>query len=243
MEAEQITLPSGKTATLAATHTLTAANDSTIKVVPVTAPKPVILFIGGAGDQQSYYFQGAFHNINYAAEQLLAPLDQRFSKGAYVVRVMGYNDSKGESDIQKNIKAFIPTKSSPIYIVGHSLGGWNGAHLSTILADEGYNVQMLVTLDPVGEGFWVWVGSDIYKSKPAPVAKIWINIRANPSQPDTSDSVANFGERWTVTSGPSINTSVNLNHAVAWAMFVAPIQGGQSARDLMLDAITRNLQR
>ncbi|WP_241000250.1 hypothetical protein [Pseudomonas viridiflava] len=32
MEAEQVILPNGKTATLAKTHTLTAANDSTVKL-------------------------------------------------------------------------------------------------------------------------------------------------------------------------------------------------------------------
>ncbi|WP_318654567.1 hypothetical protein [Pseudomonas sp. MWU13-2100] len=73
MEAEQITLPSGKTATLAATHTLTAVNDSITTVVPVATPKPVILFIGGAGDQHSYYFQGAFHDIEYAAQHRSQP--------------------------------------------------------------------------------------------------------------------------------------------------------------------------
>lgn len=237
MEAEQITLPSGKTATLAMTHTLTAANNTTLKVVPVTAAKPVIFFIGGAADQEPYYFQGAFHNIEHAAADLLPFLDKRFGADAYVSRTIGYNASRGHSDIQKNVKAFIPKKSSPVYIVGHSLGGWNGAHLSTILADDGYNVEMLVTLDPVGEGFWVWVGSDIYMSKPNPIAKTWINIRANSQHPDGSDGVASFGKRWTVVSGPAINAVVDLHHAMAGSIFMAPIQGGRCARDIMYDSL------
>lgn len=37
-----------------------------------------------------------------------------------------------------------------------------------------------------------------YLLRPEPVAETWINIRANSSKPDSSDSVADFGERWNI---------------------------------------------
>ncbi|WP_236443175.1 hypothetical protein [Pseudomonas syringae] len=78
MEAEQVSLPSGKTASLAKAHTLTAANDSTVKTVLVVTKKAIVFFIGGAADQEKYYFQGAFHNIDGAKNIL----DQRIGSNS-----------------------------------------------------------------------------------------------------------------------------------------------------------------
>ena len=64
----------------------------------------------------------------------------------------------------------IADKDIPIYIVDHSLGGWNGAHLSQILADKGYKIKILVTLDPVGVGTIVRTISSVYFGTPNPKA-------------------------------------------------------------------------
>ncbi len=48
------------------------------------------------------------------------------------------------------------------------------AYLSRILSKANYKIKFLITLYPVGEGFWVWLGSDIYKSEPLPIAETWI---------------------------------------------------------------------
>ncbi|WP_241088644.1 hypothetical protein [Pseudomonas viridiflava] len=101
MEAEQVILPNGKTATLAKTHTLTAANDSTVKTVPIATKKAIVFFIGGAADQEKYYFQGAFHNIDGARNIL----DQRISANSklsskYTSWLRSYKDAKGAGDIQ-----------------------------------------------------------------------------------------------------------------------------------------------
>jgi hypothetical protein len=238
MAAEQVVLPSGKTASLATTHTLTAANDPAVKSVPVAEKKAIVFFIGGAADQEKYYFQGAFHNIDDARNILdkrvsaIKPLSKKYTSWA-----KSYNDAKGSSDIQTNFITNIPSKSCPIYIVGHSLGGWNGAHLSRILSEAGYTVKFLVTLDPVGQGFWVWVGSDIYKSEPSPIAETWINVRAISSQPDSSDGVAKFGEHWIITDGPTMNKTMDIHHASADWMFIEPVQGTKSACDLIFDSI------
>lgn len=95
----------------------------------------------------------------------------------------------------------------------------------------------LVTLDPVGEGFLVWVGSDIYFSEPTPVAETWINIRTNASTPDQSDCVADFRERWIIEAGPTINKTIDKHHASADWMFFESVQGTKSACDLIFDSI------
>lgn len=38
-----------------------------------------------------------------------------------------------------------------------------------------------------------------------------------------SDGVADFGEQWTVKTGPSINVELNIHHADALRMFRTPI--------------------
>lgn len=237
-EAEQVDLPSGKTASLATAHTLTVVADPTVKSVPVAEKKAIVFFIGGAADQEKYYFQGANNNINYARNILdkrinaIKPLSKKYTSWP-----KSYNDARGSGDIQTHFITNIPSKSCPVYIVGHSLGGWNGAHLSRILSEAGYTIKFLVTLDPVGEGFWVWMGSDIYKSEASPIAETWINIRANSSKPDPSDGVADIGGRWIMTDGPTMNKTADIHHAWADWMFIEPVQGTKSACDLIFDSI------
>lgn len=96
---------------------------------------------------------------------------------------------------------------------------------------------MLVTLDPVGEGFLVWLGSDIYFSEPEPKAKNWINIRAAPSSPDASDDVADFGERWIVTSGPNVNETIDEHHRFADKIFLKKLSDKKSAFDHVKESI------
>ena len=151
--------------------------------------------------------------------------------------MVGLQRGQGKKDIQRHVLSLIPYKSCPVYIVGHSLGGWNGAHLTKIMSEWGYRVQMLITLDPVGEGALVWLGSDIYRERPEPVAADWINIKATPTQRDPSDGVADFGEKWLISCGPSLNANVDANHADALGLFTARIDGNKSASDLLLESI------
>lgn len=237
-QAEKIVLSNGKTACVAKTHTLTPVNDAVVTTVPVAEKKAVVFFIGGAADQESYYFQGANRNVDYARAFLddkIGTNKTLLAKTSIVSK--GYNTAKGTGDIQTHFIDNIPNKSCPIYIVGHSLGGWNGAHLSRILSEAGYIVKFLVTLDPVGQGFLVWLGSDIYLSEPSPVAETWINILADSKNPDSSDSVADFGERWIICAGPTTNKTANIHHASADRMFIEPVQGTKSACDLIFESI------
>lgn len=208
-------------------------------------PKDVVaFFIGGAGDKESYYFSGTPHgNVTVAQAELDSRIANAGKGEFYQSHYLGYNEVRGEDDIQEKVLNVIPSKSTPIYIIGHSLGGWNGAHLSQILSDKGYDVAILVTLDPVGEGFWVWLGSDIYRTTPTPKAQFWINIRATPTKPDQSDGVADLGEQWIVTKGPNMNYTIDANHYNAGIMFRSRLGQGPSAADLVFNAIINYMRR
>ncbi|MFI8744378.1 alpha/beta hydrolase [Pseudomonas sp. NPDC077186] len=242
MEAQKIILPNGKEATLAASPTLTPSDNQAPKVVEASNCRVVVFFIGGAGDKESYYFAGAYHNIELAHDYFKGRVKSAGYLGFYASHYLGYSDVRGGWDIDKNVYKGIPDKSAPVYIVGHSLGGWNGAHLSKILSEKGYKVEMLITLDPVGEGALVWLGSDIYFSKPEPVSGYWINIRAVPKRPDSSDSVANFGEQWQVVTGPDINARMDINHADALSMFRNSVRDGASASDILFESVVSYIE-
>ncbi|MGY4819141.1 alpha/beta hydrolase [Pseudomonas chlororaphis subsp. piscium] len=239
MEASTITSANGKPVKLKAEHTLTDKKDKSDKVVPIESTKAIVFFVGGAGDKESFYFSGPYKNIE-AAQKLLDDRTRELARqGRYRSSWLGYNEIRGKKDIQKHVLNIIPYKSCPIYIVGHSLGGWNSGHLTSIMTEWGYTIKMLVTLDPVGEGMLVWMGADIYASAPTPVAEQWINVRAAPSVPDSSDGVANFGEKWLMTSGPDLNVDMDVNHANAAAMFINPIAGQQSICDRLIASLNK----
>jgi pimeloyl-ACP methyl ester carboxylesterase len=224
----------------AGTSTTTTIENKRRTEIAVKVKKKVIAFwIGGAGDKESYYFSGPFHNVRDARDLFESKIVDLEKRDLYSSYYLDYSEAKGFLDVKEYATGNIPDKTTPVYIVGHSLGGWNGAHLSAVLSKKGYNVEMLITLDPVGEGALVYVGSDIYRSKPEPASKFWVNIRATPKKPDQSDSVAEFGERWTVTSGPALNYIADINHYNAKKMFLAPLKDTKSAADLMHESIRK----
>ncbi|MDR9862309.1 MULTISPECIES: alpha/beta hydrolase [Pseudomonas] len=239
MAGETVTCEKGNNYKLHKEHALTDKKDVSVKAVPVESTKAIVVFIGGAGDKERYYFSGPYENILEARKDFDERTRTLKNEGKYKSEWLGYNEVRGKQDIQRHVLSLIPYKSCPVYIVGHSLGGWNGAHLTKIMSAWGYRVQMLITLDPVGEGAFVWLGSDIYFDRPEPVAADWINIKAMPSKRDPSDGVADFGEKWLIPCGPSVNANVDTNHANALGLFTARIAGSKSASDLLLDAIMK----
>ncbi len=103
---------------------------------------------------------------------------------------------------------------------------------------------MLITLDPVGEGALVYIGSSIYYRKPKPKANFWINIRTTPDEEnrDQSDGVADFGEQWEVSEGPDINSKIKTSHGRAGEMFKSKIANGKSAMDYLYESVKNNLK-
>lgn len=209
------------------------------KVVPVKIPQPVIVFyIGGAGDKEKFYGTGPYGNVLEIKVKCDESFKELVKHRLYFTEYLGYNEACGEDDVQKNIIDKIPNLATPVYIIGHSLGGWNSAHVSAILSKKGYSVEMLITLDPVGAGL-VQMVSNIYWTTPVPKSKFWINIRAEAKDTDASDVIANAGGQWTVKTGPNLNYIAPIHHANAYKMFVVAL-GKTSARDLFYASIIKH---
>lgn len=222
--------------------TTSTTDNTTRKRVAVEVGSPVIVFyIGGAGDKESYYGSAPFGNIEEVRDHCDPLFKNLRSKNMYYTEYLGYNEVCGDSHVTENVIKKIPGKSVPIYIIGHSLGGWNGAHLSEILSERGYQVEMLITLDPVGEGWGVHVISDLQEKYPKPVAKFWINIRADKQlrEMDGSDGIAWMGGQWTLKEGPNLNYVANIHHANALKMFIVPLTGKASARDYFYASVKK----
>ncbi|MBC8996232.1 alpha/beta hydrolase [Pseudomonas sp. N40(2020)] len=217
---------------------LTKPEDKCAKVIAISIKKVFILFVGGAGDQESYYLSGPNWNVSHVRTKVESDADALCYLSKCDMKALAYNKFLTDEDLAKNVLVEVPDKTTPVYIIGHSLGGWNGAHLSSVLADKGYTIKMLITIDPVGQGKIVYGVSTIYRRKPEPKAEFWINIRAAKiKNRDISDTVADFGEQWEITSGPNVSGRVDVNHADADIMFDQKLDGGKSARQLLADSI------
>ena len=217
---------------------LTKPEDKCAKIIAISMKKVFILFVGGAGDQESYYMSGPNWNVTHVQTKVVADADALCYLSKCDMKALAYNKFLTDDDLAKNVLVEAPDKTTPVYIIGHSLGGWNGAHLSSVLTDKGYKVRMLITIDPVGQGKIVYGISTIYRRTPEPKAEFWINIRAAKIQNrDISDTVADFGEQWEITSGPNVSGRVDVNHADADIMFDQKLEGGKSARQLLADSI------
>lgn len=248
MEAEKIVLPNGSSASLAANHTLTDTKDAQVKLVPVPAPATtvVVFVIGGAGDKRSFLATGPNHNVRPIRNNLLELVPRLLTHDQlpnFSAKYRGYYEAHGDDEIQTHFIDHIPSKRSIVYLVGHSLGGWNAAHLSSTLSEKGYTVKMLVTLDPVGERFALEVTSSIYIATPKPKATRWINVYARPSSRNFTDVVAWAGSKWEIESGPEINTSIDTNHAEAPTLMNTPLSEGKSAYQLLVDDVLQEFSK
>lgn len=179
--------------------------------------KTVAFFIGGAADKEAYYGQGP---TNIILDEVKTHFDRRVPPQDYSSHHLGYNEAY-KNKINTIVKSKIPNKEgTSINIIGHSLGGWNGAHLSQILTDQGYNIDLLVTLDPVGLGSTVTYISNIYWGSPKPKSEYWVNLYTDPESWTQDDYVAWFGEQWQPNKDKvSIYEEVNIHHGEAGKMF------------------------
>jgi hypothetical protein len=216
--------------------------------VEVTYKKVVVFFIGGAGDKEPFFGNPATFIVRDDVRKVF--YDNNI-KGTtidkfYISDYLGYYEVKGEDQVRKNVLAKIPDKTFPVYIVGHSLGGWNGAHLAQILSDKGYNVETLVTLDPVGTGNVIGVSADIYWGYPTPYRKCsyWINILTNPDSWKIDDYVAWGGGQWVpAKKNTDIFHITKYHHGEAGKMFTETIENGLSASDILLNSIKQFLNQ
>ncbi|WP_150540230.1 hydrolase [Actinobacillus vicugnae] len=202
-----------------------------------------IFLIGGAADQEPYYFVGPLRNISIAERKLKRKIQACLAHHEQIqLHTLGYNHIFHLRDIELNILLKIQPQDL-IYIIGHSLGGWNAAHLSHQLTDRGYRVRLLATLDPVGEGKLVWLGSNIHKlPQSQPNADFWINIRAETQATyDLSDIVARLGQQWHLTNEPDLNQQLNIHHANVQRMLSTKLHTGKSILDYLIESLQQLL--
>lgn len=197
--------------------------------------KVVVFFIGGAGDKKPYGgFAGPYNNILEVKKEFDKQITNKIYCSSYYI---GFDDADIEfSKYQTQVRERID-KNVKIFIIGHSLGGWNGAHLSKVLSDFGFDIEMLITLDPVGTGLGVQLVSDLYSGEPNPSAKYWINILAKPKNPDFSDTIADTGGRWIINKGPNINAILDVNHAYALKMAKTKVYQNKSSLETLIERV------
>jgi hypothetical protein len=205
-----------------------------------------VFYIGGAGDKRPYLGQGPNGNIVVVQNKFYSRITSAGLNRNYEQYYLGFDDINSGTKIKANVTNNIPSKSTPIYIVGHSLGGWSGAHLSRIISEQGYKVMMLITLDPVGKRLVVGENSGLYRKDPHVVAKSWINIYVKPKNKNFSDLVAEEGGRWVpeypaASRIPDIFQTTGISHAYAHEMFVEKWSNGLSASDYLLSNIANTI--
>ncbi|RKS84502.1 hypothetical protein DES39_2060 [Orbus hercynius] len=176
-------------------------------------------------------------------------------------------DPLSDTLIEPNCERYINIKKNigprtKVYIVGHSLGGWNGAHLAYILAKCGVDIEYLVTLDPVGTGNHeialispLMKKAQIYAYEPLPIAKYWFNIQARHIDISKKqmaglleDWVAWAGGQWLIskkyaTVKIQVCESTNFSHKEASAMFTYRTKLGKSAHKYLLKAVIKAINK
>ncbi|MGD1827796.1 alpha/beta hydrolase [Chromobacterium violaceum] len=241
---------------------LTPNSNQGVKKLEIVKPPDVICFlIGGAGDKKPYGGTGPNGNIVDVQRRITSDLAKEVSERRLKTVYLGYYEVYKPDRISTFVLSKINSKKSSIYIVGHSLGGWNGAHLSRILSNYGYDVRMLITLDPVGEGFIVERVSDIYSDEPSPKAKYWVNLRyhqnsfsvigrgLNPFRKHdrvtdvVPNWVADFGEQWNplLHNQPDIYEVVDVNHSLTVQAMDVKLTLGQSAWEIFKKSVQERL--
>lgn len=227
--------------------TLTTTDNKEVKTIGFN--KQLIVFlIGGAGDKRAYLGTGPNKNIVTVQGMIDHKYKKQETNNTIKTIYLGYYEVFGEDRIWEVLKKAnlfteyqgeIILSSNPIVIIGHSLGGWNGAHFTENLekwkniqknrkihahSPKNFMVKMLITLDPVGEGITVGTFSDIYFTTPKVSLKNWINLKYDQDWYSFPDFVADLGGQWDVKSGPRVNEVVGVDHAFTKAAMLHPIK-------------------
>ncbi len=133
-------------------------------------------YVGGGGD-------GYLHGIveKYAKD-----------RGSYFRHYESY-------DLPNAMKA-ASERGEPVIVIGHS---WGGSRAIKAVAAAGVQVDLLVTIDPVGNDF-SGIATDKIGS--------WVNITADPSSPDGSDTIAAIGGKTRGLGKADVNLTFDRNH-------------------------------
>lgn len=165
------------------------------------------LFIGGAGDFERFYVYGPrnfiLNDIKIPFEKIIEA--QKISN--YQSQYLSYKDLKSD-----RIWSLLPNpETCTINLIGYSFGGWNAAHFSKVLTEKQYEVNVLITLDPVGVNAQTVFKSDLFMGAPQPIAKQWINITSISKKWCIDNFIALIGGRWI----PNLQSNVVLHETLA----------------------------
>lgn len=225
-----------------------STTDNNDNKVVLVRKSMMVFFIGGAGDKRPFLGTGPNNNIVDTQVLFLNKYKKEIESGKIVLKYLGYYEVFGEDRIWAVLKdtqlftelsGLVILKSNPIIVIGHSLGGWNGAHFASKLvkwgstqetravtssvqkktigfpemSSAGFDVRMLITLDPVGLDLGMRMIADIYATEPKVNVKNWINLHYDQDGYSFPDFIADCGVQWKVKIGPRINFTVNVDHA------------------------------
>lgn len=121
--------------------------------------------------------------------------------------------------------------TATVNIVGHSLGGWQAAHLAKQLNEVRCGaVDNLITLDPVGDSNRIHSVANIKYRTPKPDAKTWINVRVErPGVLTGFDNwIANFGGQWNPSKNslpPHYSYTLEASHGDANYLLTSEVYG------------------
>ena len=196
------------------------------------------LFIGGAGDFERFYVYGP---RNFILKDVKIPFEkiieaQKISN--YQSQYLSYKDLKRDT-----IWNLLPNPETCIVnLVGYSFGGWNAAHFSKVLNEKHYEVNLLITLDPVGVNAQTLFKRALFGDLPQPIAKQWINITSISKKWCIDNLIAVIGGRWI----PNLQSNIvfhetNASHVEVGKMFFNPrLNNHTNLSDELLKCIEGN---
>ncbi|WP_201587166.1 RHS repeat-associated core domain-containing protein [Psychrobacter sp. HII-4] len=214
---------------------------------PISAVDPwglYTIFIGGAGDHEHFIggekfgLTGPTYNVkNMRNEFVSSFLAGHIKASGYTqdrAEYLAYRQARyyGYNEIHLALtyaKIFLDNNpNSTLNIVGHSLGGWQAAHLAQQINEyRCSSVANLITLDPVGDSVRIHAMANIEWSTPRPEAETWVNIRAEHLNDVSGNNiVANLGGQWDPTTDdqqPDYNYQLNTDHAFTRTMLTTNI--------------------
>jgi RHS repeat-associated protein len=167
------------------------------------------IFIGGFNDKG---FLGSGSGIvrDYARD---------FSS-AHPKRDVHYKTWRNKAEIIRLIES--TPKGEPVNVIGHSWGAHAGAEA---VARANRRTDLLITIDPVGRS----------KADDPSNLGSWINVEADPSNPNLSDTTASVGGKPpNLDTSFAENYSVDENHEAFPAMMETPTAGNGTVKERLI---------
>lgn len=206
--------------------------------------KSCVFVVGGAGDKRKFLGIGPTTIVDRKiVDVFFNNKTQGMVKDDINIHYLGYYELFG-SKLRKEVISKIPSIKSDVNFIGHSLGGWNSAYASSLLNGMGYEVNILITLDPVGVDPTVRIPSDIYNDTPNPISETWIDIFSNPDNFNFSDFIADFGVQWIPEFGlVDYYEEVGFSHEQAGKMyFDTQLDNAQTPHEMLCSSIKEYLE-